>query len=1039
MFTYQTYSQTFDWESAIDNGATVSEDKSGITATVSSSNNAIDFVDAGGAGGTTGKVIYTQFNNDNTSATISFTGVASVNVATIDAFDSELSGSSMWTFTPIGGSDAPVTAAISGTVATVVLNWTGVTGITVTSSIGLDSFGFDDVVLGAGTAAPTVSTASATPISSSGATLFGNVTANGGDPITERGFVYSLTSVDATPTVAEAGGGNVTKVIVAGTLGTYNQAISSLTASSEYSYTAYAINGTGTKEGLVQTFTTNAIGSDCLVTNPFDASNNFNNTRKFGQSFVACQTGVLESIAVLVAAGQTSSGHTIDVYSGTIISAANLLGSVTNQVLTENGGDPANLDVTDFSGESIDLITGQSYTFNIPMDANLVFTVDNGYPNGDIYVDNSPDGGVNDLVFKVIVAGVAPTVTTSAASAISNTEATLGGNVTAKGSTDVTGRGIVYAVHAVNPDPIIGGADVTTDDNGIGTGVFSEAISSLLLGTKYAFKSYATNSVGTSYGAVQTFTTTGSRWSGVTSTNWATATNWSTGVVPTAADNIVIPNVANKPAIESGTMAIGNNLTVEASSMLFVKSGGALTLKGDVTQNGLFGIESDFTSNGSFILEGLHLGTQKVYYDRYVSTSAIGARGWHVVSAPVHSKRIDEFFGVVVSNGTKRGIGHYVNTNPISTRWSYYTTGDVVGFFEKAKGYAIKKSTAGVLGFDGFINTDPVSITVSSLGDKYNAIGNPFTSFINSGTFLDNVGAGILTEKTIYLWDEGGNGGEGEYIIKNQAESYIVAPAQGFIVKAASDAAVNFTEELQTHVGGNAYLRETTRPKVSLFMKDDTNQKYTEVYYIENKTTGFDDGYDSSIFDGVETDFAVFTQLVSDNEGENLGIQTLPKENYASMVIPVGVKADTGKEISFSVDLVDFPSYLKVFIEDRETNTFTRLDEDNDSYKIALSESLNGIGRFYLHVTENALNIKSNETTDNISVYSIDKTTLKITGLPQGDTNVKLFNILGKQLKEIAFNTKGVETVSLPNFSEGVYIVKIKTEKGKLNKKIILK
>ncbi|MDD7885586.1 Calx-beta domain-containing protein [Flavivirga sp. 57AJ16] len=103
---------------------------------------------------------------------------------------------------------------------------------------------------------PAVTTNAAISIIATGATLNGDVTSDGGAVVTERGFVYALTSDDATPTVAEAGGANVTKVVVSGTTGSFGQAISSLLASSNYSFSAYAINSEGTTEGTVETFTT---------------------------------------------------------------------------------------------------------------------------------------------------------------------------------------------------------------------------------------------------------------------------------------------------------------------------------------------------------------------------------------------------------------------------------------------------------------------------------------------------------------------------------------------------------------------------------------------------------------------------------------------------------------------------------------------------------------------------------------------------------------------------------------------------------------
>ena len=100
---------------------------------------------------------------------------------------------------------------------------------------------------------------------------------------------------------------------------------------------------------------------------------------------------------------------------------------------------------------------------------------------------------------------VAPTVSTSAVSSITSSSVTMGGDMSDKGSADVTETGVVYS--SINASPEIGGADVTQDSNGAATGIFSETIGSLAPNTTYNFQAYAINSAGTSYGGVQSFTT----------------------------------------------------------------------------------------------------------------------------------------------------------------------------------------------------------------------------------------------------------------------------------------------------------------------------------------------------------------------------------------------------------------------------------------------------------------------------------------------------------------------------------------------------
>ena len=94
-----------------------------------------------------------------------------------------------------------------------------------------------------------------------------------------------------------------------------------------------------------------------------------------------------------------------------------------------------------------------------------------------------------------------PTVTTTAVSNIAPTTAMSGGNVTADGGADITARGICWST---SQTPTISG-NHTTD--GTGTGSFNSTMTGLTPNTTYYVRAYATNSEGTAYGEVVSFTT----------------------------------------------------------------------------------------------------------------------------------------------------------------------------------------------------------------------------------------------------------------------------------------------------------------------------------------------------------------------------------------------------------------------------------------------------------------------------------------------------------------------------------------------------
>ena len=94
-----------------------------------------------------------------------------------------------------------------------------------------------------------------------------------------------------------------------------------------------------------------------------------------------------------------------------------------------------------------------------------------------------------------------PVVVTSEVSDITLATAVCGGEVISDGGAEVTVRGVCWAT-TQNPTT----SDSHTND-GNGLGEFVSDLSNLTAGTTYFVRAYATNSVGTAYGEVKTFTT----------------------------------------------------------------------------------------------------------------------------------------------------------------------------------------------------------------------------------------------------------------------------------------------------------------------------------------------------------------------------------------------------------------------------------------------------------------------------------------------------------------------------------------------------
>jgi hypothetical protein len=342
-------------------------------------------------------------------------------------------------------------------------------------------------------------------------------------------------------------------------------------------------------------------------------------------------------------------------------------------------------------------------------------------------------------------------------------------------------------------------------------------------------------------------------------------------------------------------------------------------------------------------------------------------------------------------------------------------------------------ASPGNIGFTGTINTSDISFALSQGTNNYNLLGNPFTSFINSDTFLTNENTNV--ELTFWMW----NGTSYDTRTTGTSPNFKIAPGQGFFVEAKTSNNVTFTEALQSHETVDNFQKSTNdRPEIKLTLTEGTQSRKIEVFYIDGTTKGFDNGFDGKMFGGTTDNFSIFSELLSESVGVKYALQSLPNSDFENMVIPVGVKADAGKEITFTAEAMNLPADVKVFLEDRLLNTVTRLDETNATYKVTLTEDANGTGRFYLHTKASSVLSTDQIALENTSIYATNNNTLRVVGLPSGTANVKVFTILGKQVMQSSFSSTGVHEISLPKLATGMYIVQLETATGKLNKKIVL-
>lgn len=339
----------------------------------------------------------------------------------------------------------------------------------------------------ASTSKPTVTTNSASSISTTYATLNGKIDSDGNLDITEYGFYYGTGSDPAS---------SGTRVKVGTSINegkSFSKKITGLKSGKKYYFTAYAKNSKGTQYGSVKYFTTKSSGSEKPDVETDAATS-------IGDNY-ATLNGYLDSDGD---DDITDYGF----YWGTSSSPGtkHSLGSGLNE-------DEA------FHYRLTDLDEDTKYYFKAYAKNS------EGTSYGEVLSFRTSSGSDDDK----------PQVTTDDATNIDEDSATLKGEIDSAGDSDIEEYGFYYGTSSSpSTKKTVGTDELDAGDD------FKYTLSGLASGTRYYFKAYAKNDDGTGYGDVLSFTTEGDSGApSVTTKTPSTSSDYATlyGVVTDRGDS----------------------------------------------------------------------------------------------------------------------------------------------------------------------------------------------------------------------------------------------------------------------------------------------------------------------------------------------------------------------------------------------------------------------------------------------------------------------------------------------------------------------
>ncbi len=361
---------------------------------------------------------------------------------------------------------------------------------------------------------PTLTTTNITGITSNSATSGGNISNDGGGFVFRRGIcwrTYSNPTINDNFTADGSGSGS------------FSSTASVLAPGTTYYVKAYATNSYGTGYGNQIIFTTLDVPTVSII-NIDDVTQT--SARLFGNV--------------------SNDGGTAVTERGFVYSATSELPTLSDNVITVGSGTGL-FDAVIYGLPSGTEINVRSYAIN---------SVGTSY---------QPNSSKITTFSETMV----PIVTTSSASSIGITSATLGGSVTNDAGSTVTERGIVYNTT---------GSPTTSSNKvqiGSGIGSFSQSVTGLSSNTTYYVKAYAKNSNGISYGNQVQFTTEPLSCIQILNHIYTEPTQEATCASLSKVGHIMYSNTGY---ITNATVLYGGNCSTPASSGWY-KDAGASTVR----------------------------------------------------------------------------------------------------------------------------------------------------------------------------------------------------------------------------------------------------------------------------------------------------------------------------------------------------------------------------------------------------------------------------------------------------------------------------
>jgi hypothetical protein len=558
-----------------------------------------------------------------------------------------------------------------------------------------------------------------------------------------------------------------------------------------------------------------------------------------------------------------------------------------------------------------------------------------------------------------------------------------------------------------------------------------------------------------------------SSWTGAVSSNWGTPGNWCGNVVPTAAVDVIIPAVSTLPVIATGDTALAHNLTVSQDATLTVTTGATLSVDNrlSVHPQGTLTVQDN-----AALIQGAATATNtnNGKIDFIKKSSNLFRLDYTLWASPVAGQNLAAFSPTTSAT-------RFYTYNPVSDAYAGATA--AATDFAEATAYLIRmpnvnaapgyNSGDNAIQYNGNFIGEPhngtVTKTLSTAGNGYNGVGNPYPSPINLADFFE-ANTGVIDGSGIYFWRKKNDGASSSYatltlaaFTANQAvgggsenaefyqydpstgsDNWLIAPAQGFLVKTAGTTGtptLTFTNAMRRPTPGTSQSFFRTAPSTSsrlwVNMTATTGAtSQTAVAYMNNATMGIDYGYDGIKF--AENNTLAFYSLAQNTA---LTIQARPAFVNTD-IVPMGYFAPTAGTHTINLHHTDgvFTQGQTIYLRDNLNGMIANLSENSYTF---VTEAGTIENRFEILYNTEALGTDVPTLDANNVVVVKEGTTITVNTGSVLMNGITIYDTRGRKVYSMSDINNTQTAISNLTAEQQVLIVEINTVKGKVSKRII--